>query len=97
MVEALRARTLYSEGFIRQIWQRGDMPGACLLLEAADEVQVRAGLESLPLVAASMLEITNIVPCFRIGDSGRVSDWTGRRRSSSRPLVTSFSKAWAGN
>ncbi|WP_322023588.1 muconolactone Delta-isomerase family protein [Burkholderia sp. BCC1977] len=60
--EAQRARTLYSEGFIRQIWQRGDMPGACLLIEAEDEVKVREGLESLPLVAAGMLEITNIVP-----------------------------------
>jgi len=39
--EMERARELYSEGFIRQIWHRLDMPGACLLWEAGGEEQVR--------------------------------------------------------
>jgi muconolactone delta-isomerase len=60
--EAQRARTLYAEGFIRQIWSRGDMPGACLLIEAPDEAQARAALHSLPLFAAGMLELTALVP-----------------------------------
>lgn len=60
--EAERARALYAEGFIRQIWQRGDMLGACLLVEAPDEAIVRDRLRSLPLVEAGMLELTHIVP-----------------------------------
>ena len=38
------------------------MPGAYILIEAADEAEVRAGLDSLPLVAARMLEVTNVIP-----------------------------------
>jgi muconolactone delta-isomerase len=60
--EAERARTLYTAGITRQIWSRGDIPGACLLIEAADEPEVRAILASLPLLAAGMLEITALVP-----------------------------------
>jgi hypothetical protein len=61
-VEAQRARQLYLDGFIRQIWHRGDEGGACLLIEAVDEAAVRSGLQTLPLVAAGMLEVTGIVP-----------------------------------
>ena len=60
--EAQRARQLYLDGFIRQIWHRADTGGACLLIEAVDEAAVRAGLQTLPLVAAGMLEVTAIVP-----------------------------------
>src|SRR5512145_2037159 len=28
--EVSRARALYAEGFIRQVWHRTDLPGACL-------------------------------------------------------------------
>ena len=60
--EAERARALYTEGIFRQLWSRGDMPGACVLLEAPDEAQARAILASLPLLAAGMLEMTALVP-----------------------------------
>lgn len=60
--EAERARTLYSEGFIRQIWNRGDAPGACLLVEANDEEAVRTQLGTLPLVRNGMLEVTAVIP-----------------------------------
>ena len=60
--EAERARALYAEGFIRQIWHRGDVGGACLLVEADGEEAVRATLATLPLVAAGMLEIVAVVP-----------------------------------
>ncbi len=56
------ARELYSEGFIRQIWHRGDMGGACLLVEASSEKEVRENLTRLPFVQKEMLEIVNIVP-----------------------------------
>ena len=38
--EMERARELYAEGWIRQIWHRADIPGACLLWEAGDEEQI---------------------------------------------------------
>ena len=60
--EAQRARALYQEGFIRQIWHRGDVGGACLLVEADSEEIVRETLGTLPLVAAGMLEVTAVVP-----------------------------------
>ena len=34
--EAQRARTLYIEGAVRQIWYRGDERGACSLLEGLE-------------------------------------------------------------
>lgn len=60
--EAEQARVLYSSGFIRQIWHRADIGGACLLVEADSEAAVRATLATLPLVAAGMLEIAAVVP-----------------------------------
>jgi muconolactone delta-isomerase len=54
-------RTLYSQNFIRQIWHRADIPGACLLVEADSEQQVRDTLSKLPLFRAGLLEIS-IIP-----------------------------------
>jgi hypothetical protein len=53
---------LYAAGFIRQVWQRGDVGGACLLAEADGEEAVRATLATLPLVKAGMLEIVAVIP-----------------------------------
>jgi len=55
--EMERARELYSEGFIRQIWHRLDMPGACLLWEAGGEGQVREMWATLPFAQAGMTEM----------------------------------------
>jgi hypothetical protein len=59
--EVRQARTLYAEGRIRQIWHRGDVPGACILLEADSEAHARELLETLPFMQAGMLEVS-IVP-----------------------------------
>ena len=56
-----RARSLYLQNFIRQIWHRADIPGACLLVEADSEQQVRDTLSTLPLFRAGLLEI-DIIP-----------------------------------
>ena len=56
-----RARALYTEGFVRQIWQRGDLPGACILVEAETEEQAREKLNTLPLYGAGMVEV-KIIP-----------------------------------
>ncbi len=60
--EAMCVRELYAEGFIRQIWMRGDTPGAMIMVEATDEKEVRDRLHTLPLHAAGMLELVALVP-----------------------------------
>ncbi len=55
-------RELYASGLLRQVWRRGDIPGAAILWEAASEAEVRAALDSLPIAQAGMLEILVIVP-----------------------------------
>ena len=59
--EASRARELYAAGFIRQIWYRADLPGACMVLEADSLDEAHARLSTLPLIRAGMLEVS-IVP-----------------------------------
>ncbi len=59
--EVAQARVLYAEGFFRQLWMRGDVAGACLLIEADSEEQVRERLNTLPLYRAGMLEFS-IIP-----------------------------------
>ena len=60
--EGARVKELYAAGVIRQIWMRGDMPGASILWEAESEAAVRAALDSLPIFRAGMLEIIALVP-----------------------------------
>ena len=60
--EGQRVRELYVAGILRQIWRRGDTPGATILWEAASEAEVRQACESLPIFKAGMLEISVLVP-----------------------------------
>jgi transcriptional regulator with XRE-family HTH domain len=60
--EGLRVKELYAASLLRQIWRRGDIPGAAILWEAANEAEVRAALDSLPIAQAGMLEILAVVP-----------------------------------
>ncbi len=55
--EGQRVRELYAAGVVRSIWRRKDMPGAALLMEAANEEEARAVVASLPLAKLGMLEI----------------------------------------
>lgn len=59
--EVQQARALYANGFFRQLWHRGDVPGACLLIEGDSEEHVRHTLNTLPLYRAGMLEFS-IIP-----------------------------------
>jgi len=54
--EGAQARYLYSVGLTRHIWHRGDMPGACQIVEAMDEGEVHQKLATLPLAKAGMLD-----------------------------------------
>jgi hypothetical protein len=58
--EVEQARALYASGFIRQIWHRADIPGACIVLEAESEQQAREVIGTLPMMQAGMLEVTVI-------------------------------------
>lgn len=60
--ETAAVRQLYAEGVVRQIWHRGDIGGACLLLEVASEADARERLGKLPLFAAGMQEAVCVVP-----------------------------------
>jgi muconolactone delta-isomerase len=60
--ETQRVKELYASGVLRQIWKRGDIPGAAILWEAGSEADVRAAIGSLPIFQAGMLEILAVVP-----------------------------------
>ena len=60
--EGQRVRELNAAGLLRQIWLRGDLPGAAILWEAASEAEVREAIGSLPVFRAGMLEIVAFVP-----------------------------------
>lgn len=55
-------RALYAAGTLRQIWKRGDMPGASIVWEAGSEAEVRVAIESLPIYQAGMLELVALIP-----------------------------------
>ncbi|MGC9159567.1 MAG: muconolactone Delta-isomerase family protein [Terracidiphilus sp.] len=60
--EARRVKELYACGLLRQVWLRGDVPGAVILWEASSQTEVQAALASLPINQAGMLEIQALVP-----------------------------------
>jgi muconolactone delta-isomerase len=55
--ESRRARTLYMDGYLRRVWHRDDVPGACLLWEADSEEHVKAILATLPFVRGGLISI----------------------------------------
>jgi muconolactone delta-isomerase len=61
-MEVAYVKEKYATDTIRQVWNRADLPGACLLIEAADESAARATVEALPLMLAGKLEIQMLVP-----------------------------------
>jgi muconolactone delta-isomerase len=59
--EVQRARVLYAQGYMRQLWHRADGPGACVLWEVEDEGRLWELLKSLPFFQAGMVEVS-IIP-----------------------------------
>jgi len=59
--EAEAVRVLYAKGVVRAAWTREDVPGGCFLIEAADIDEVRAHLNTAPLIARGMMDM-NIIP-----------------------------------
>lgn len=60
--EGNRVKEMYAAGILRHIWRRGDLPGAVIVWEAANEAEVRAAIDSLPIAQAGMLELTALIP-----------------------------------
>ena len=60
--EGQRVKEMYATGVLRQIWKRGDMPGAAIIWEAGSEAEVRDAAATLPIFKAGMLEMTAILP-----------------------------------
>ena len=69
--EGQAVKTLYASGTLRQVWKRGDTPGAVILWEAASEADVRAAIATLPIFKAGMLESTALVPLGPYGGFGQ--------------------------
>jgi muconolactone delta-isomerase len=60
--EAEAVRRLHADGVFRQVWGRGDSPGAVILIEAGTPDEARAVLASLPLAVREMLTLDVLVP-----------------------------------
>jgi muconolactone delta-isomerase len=60
--EAQRVKELYASGVLRQVWKRGDTPGAAIVWEAENEAEVREAVATLPIYKAGMLELVALVP-----------------------------------
>lgn len=60
--ETARVRELYVTGILRQVWKRGDTPGACILWEAGSKAEVEAAIATLPLFKAGLLEVSTLLP-----------------------------------
>lgn len=58
--ESERVRELYAAGTVRQVWLRGDLAGACLLVEGEDQASVEAMVATLPMAASGLSEFTVI-------------------------------------
>jgi hypothetical protein len=59
--EAQRAWELYQADVIREIYFRADRPNGVLVLEVPDLVAAREAIDSLPLVAAGLIDF-DLVP-----------------------------------
>jgi hypothetical protein len=59
--EALRVWDLYQAGALRELYFRGDWPGAVLMLECTDIEEAKALLETLPLVKENLITF-DVIP-----------------------------------
>ncbi|HET9254309.1 MAG TPA: hypothetical protein VFO16_03780 [Pseudonocardiaceae bacterium] len=59
--ETERVRQLYADGVVRQIWLRGDLAGACFIIEATGEGEAQSIVDALPMATSGLSEFT-IIP-----------------------------------
>jgi muconolactone delta-isomerase len=58
--EVQHAKVLYAQGYMRQLWHRGDGPGACVLWEVENESRLWELLKSLPYFQAGIVDVSVI-------------------------------------
>lgn len=61
VAEAQRVWELQQADIVREIYFRGNRPGAVLILECAGESEAQAHLDTLPLVCAGLIEF-EVIP-----------------------------------
>jgi muconolactone delta-isomerase len=61
ILEAEAARNAYARGDIRELYSRGDVPGAVLVLEAEDVEGAWRLIEALPMFQNGMMDV-EIIP-----------------------------------
>ncbi len=54
--EALHAWMLYKQGVFRELYFRGDRPGAVVIMECRDVDEARKIMNELPLVKSNLIE-----------------------------------------
>ena len=59
--EADQARANYASGVFREIYSRGDIPGAVIVIEAPDLEAAAALVAALPLSQQAMMEV-EVIP-----------------------------------
>jgi muconolactone delta-isomerase len=59
--EAEHARSLYARGEFRQIFSRGDIPGAVMIVEAPDLAEARRIMGGLPFARKEMMDV-DVIP-----------------------------------
>jgi hypothetical protein len=59
--EARRVWDMYQADLLREVYFRADSPNGVLLFEVADVAAARAAIDSLPLVAAGLIDF-DLVP-----------------------------------
>jgi hypothetical protein len=77
-----KVRELYSDGTIRNIWLRDDVPGACMIVEANSMREIEGKLGFLPLVQSGFLESPTVVTLKPYAGFGSRSE----KRSSSSAI-----------
>jgi hypothetical protein len=60
--EFQKVRGLYMDSLVRQIWLRGDVRGACMIVEATSTNEAKEKLNALPLVRSGFLQPPMIIP-----------------------------------
>jgi hypothetical protein len=60
--EFQKVRGLFADSLVRQIWLRGDVRGACMIVEAASIDEATEKVSALPLVRTGFLQPPMVVP-----------------------------------
>jgi uncharacterized protein YciI len=55
--EAEQARAFYTSGVFRSLFSRGDVPGAVIMLEAADLAEAQRVMSAMPFARKGLMDV----------------------------------------